>query len=162
MTEARAGPLAAVSVPTATHSIVSGQDEKPAIKVCFKNVNLGLGSLRTGRLEASHGGDNASGSRRNSSRASAASFSRSSGGRHLPAKLYARDRVVDFGKNKGSMLGTLSSRFDLLTWALCLFILASSSFVLLWQCQCETTSCNYTLSSLLVWLLSFQEEFLIL
>lgn len=35
---------------------------------------------------------------------------RGSGGRGSPGYIYARDRVVDFGKNKGSMLGTLSSR----------------------------------------------------
>jgi len=33
-----------------------------------------------------------------------------SGGRRTPAYIYSRDRVVGFGKNKGSMLGTLSSR----------------------------------------------------
>ena len=110
MTGALAGLLAAVSVPAA-NSFLSGLDEKLTIKACFKHVNLGIGSLLTGRLEASHGGDNAIGSRRNSSRAVVASFGRSSGGRYQPAKIYARDRVVDFGKNKGSMLGTLSSRF---------------------------------------------------
>ena len=36
--------------------------------------------------------------------------SRISGGRGSPVHTYARDRVLDFGKNKGSMLGTLSSR----------------------------------------------------
>jgi hypothetical protein len=112
MTAALAGPLAAVSVPAANSSFLSGLDEKLTIKACFiKNVNSGIGSLLTGRLEASHGGDNAIGSRRNRSRTVAASFGRSSSGRYHPAKIYARDRVVDFGKNKGSMLGTLSSRF---------------------------------------------------
>lgn len=110
MTGALAGLLVAVSVPAA-NSFLSGFDEKLTIKAWFKNVNLGIGSLLTGRLEASHGGDNAIGSRRNSSRVLAASFGRSSGGRYQPVKVYARDRVVDFGKNKGSMLGTLSSRF---------------------------------------------------
>ena len=111
MTGALAGPMAAVSVPAAANSLLSGLDEKLTIKARFKNVNSGIGSLLTGRLEASHGGDNAMGSRRNSSRTLAASFGRSSSGRYQPAKIYARDRVVDFGKNKGSMLGTLSSRF---------------------------------------------------
>lgn len=35
---------------------------------------------------------------------------RGSGGKGSSGYTYARDRVVDFGKNKGSMLGTLSSR----------------------------------------------------
>ena len=36
-------------------------------------------------------------------------YGRGSAGRGPPAHVHARDRVVDFGKNKGSMLGTLSS-----------------------------------------------------
>lgn len=139
MTGALAGPMAAVSVPAAANGLLSGLDEKLTIKARFKNVNSGIGSLLTGRLEASHGGDNAMGSRRNSSRTLAASFGRSSSGRYQPAKIYARDRVVDFGKNKGSMLGTLSSRF--VCWPeLFAFIFHSFSlFCVFLFCECETT-----------------------
>lgn len=48
-------------------------------------------------------------------------YSRGVGSKRTPAYLFARDRVVDFGKNKGSMLGTLSSRYGVLLRGLSAF-----------------------------------------